>query len=118
MESNGVTEDSDMKAQEAEDAESSDEENPEISSGLCGADQSVGYIIHCANAVKLYKKKNQNCFGCGSPDHLMKDCPKDLSKTARKGSLNAKEGMMKKGGQTPQKPVFVQLKSPDKAPRD
>ena len=28
------------------------------------------------------------------------DCPKDLSKTAQKGSLNVKDGMMNKGGRT------------------
>ena len=53
-----------------------------------GADQSVGYIIHFANAVELYQKKNQNCFGCSSHDHLIKDCLKDLSKTTQKVCLN------------------------------
>ena len=66
-------------------------------------DQSVGYIAHFANAVELYQRKNQNCFGCGSPDHLVKDGSKDLRKTAQKASLNAKEGMMKKGDWAPQK---------------
>ena len=37
------------------------------------------------------------------------DCPK-------KGSLNAKEGMTKKGGRTPQKQVGAQPTSPDEAP--
>ena len=45
-------------------------------------------------------------------------CLKDLSKTAQKVSLNAKEGMMKKGGWPPQKPVGTQLASQDEAPRD
>ena len=47
----------------------------------------------------------------------MKDGLKDLSKTTRKVSLNAKEGMMNKGGWAPQKPVVTQLASPDEAPR-
>ena len=57
VESNRVTEDLSMKAEEAEDGKSSDEENPETSSGFSRADQLVGYIIHFANAVKLYQKK-------------------------------------------------------------
>ena len=60
------------------------------------ADQPLSYIVQYANAVELYQKKNWNCFGCGSTDHLVKDCPKGLSKVARKVSLNVKEGMMKK----------------------
>ena len=101
MEHNRVTEDLGTKAGEAEDAESYEEENPETSSGFARADHLVGYTIHFANAVELFQKKSQNCFGCGSPDHLVKDCPKDLSKTARKVHLNTKEGMTKKGGWTP-----------------
>ena len=54
MYSNGVTEDSGTKAEEAEDAKSSDEENPETLNWFGTADQPVGYIIHFANAVKLY----------------------------------------------------------------
>ena len=46
----------------------------------------------------------------------MRDCLKDLSKTAQKAGLNAKMGTTKKGGWAPQKPVVAQLASPDKAP--
>ena len=81
-----------------------------------GADQSLGYIICLANVVELYQKENWNCFICGSPDHLVKDCAKGLGKTAQKVSLNTKEGMMKKGGQTLQKPVVIQPTSPHEAP--
>ena len=49
--------------------------------------------------------------------HLVKDCPKDLSKVTRKTRLNVKDGMMKKGGQTPKKPIVTQLAFPDEAPR-
>ena len=83
MEGNRAAEDSGMKADKAEEAESSDGEDPETSSGVGGADQLVGYIIHFTNAVKLYQRKNQNCFRCGSPHHLVKDCLKDLSKTTK-----------------------------------
>ena len=114
VESKGAAEDSCMKAEETK---SSDGEDQEILSEVGGADQLVGYIVCFANVVKLYQRKNQNCFRCGIPDHLVKDCLKDLSKTTQKVSLNMKEGMMKKGGQTPEKPVDVQPASPDKAPR-
>ena len=63
-----------------------------------GTDQSVGYIVCFANVVELYHRRNQNCFKCGSPDYLVKDCPKDLNKTTKKLSLNTKEGRTKKGG--------------------
>ena len=111
----GTEGDSSVKPEGEEEAESSDGEDPETLSGIDGADQLIGYIIHFANAVKLYQRKNWNYFRCVSPDHLVKDCPKDLSKTNRKVSLNVKEGMMKKGGWTPQKPVVthgIHAKSP------
>ena len=79
-------------------AKSSVEEDIETSSRVGGADQSVGHIIHFTNVFNLYEKKNQNCFGYSSPDHLMRDCLKDHSKTAWKVSLNVEEGMTKKGG--------------------
>ena len=47
----------------------------------------------------------------------MRDCLKDLSKTAQRVSLNVKEGMANKGGQTPQKPVGAELASPDEVPK-
>ena len=106
-ESNRAAEDSGMKTEEEGEAESSDGENPENWSGVSGVDQPVGYIVCFANVVKPYQRKNWNCFGCCSPDHLLKDCVKDLRKAAQKGSLNTKEWMMKKGGQTPQKPVVT-----------
>ena len=87
------------------------------SSGAGQTDQSTEYIIHLAKAVELYQKKNRNCFGCGSSDHLIWDCPKDLSWSAQKADLNMKEGMPKKGGQTPQKPVATQQSSPDEMPQ-
>ena len=104
-----------MKPEGEEEAKSSAGEDVESSGRGGGEDQSVRYIVHFANAVELYQKKNQNCLGCGSLDHLMRDCPKDLSKTTWKVSLNAKEGMTKKGGLAPQKPVAAQPAYPDKA---
>ena len=57
VESNGVAEESGVKAEEAEDVKSSDEEDPETLSGIGGADQSVGYIVHFANTIELYQRK-------------------------------------------------------------
>ena len=53
-------------------------------------------MVHqCCRAIP---EKEPQYFGCGSPDHLVKNCPNDLGKTARKVGLNLKEGMVKKGG--------------------
>ena len=84
MESNEAEEDSGKKPEGEEEAMSSASEDAETSSGVGGADQSVRYIVHFANGVELYQRKNGNCFGCSSPDHLMKDCLKGLSKTSQK----------------------------------
>ena len=46
-------------------------------------DPLLGYIPWFATVVELYQKKNCNCFRCGSPDHLVKDCPKELGKLQR-----------------------------------
>ena len=113
----GTEGDSNVKPEGEEETESSEGEDPDTLGEIGGADQPISYIVCFANAVKLYQKKNWNCFRCGSPDHLLKDCPKDLSKVSRNVSLNVKRGTMKKGGQTPQKPVVTQLASPDEVPR-
>ena len=85
VENNKAEEDSGMKPKGEEEAESSAREDPETSGGVGGADYSVGYIVHFASMVELYQRKTWNCFRCGSPDHLMKDCLKDLNKTTQKG---------------------------------
>ena len=105
VESNRVAEDSDTKAEEVK---SSDGEDPETSDGIEGTDQSLSYTAHFANVMELYQKKNLNCFRGSSRDYLVKDWPKDLSKITQKVNLNAKEGMTKKGSQTPKKPVVTQ----------
>ena len=117
VESIETEEDSSVKSEGEDEAKSLDWEDPEKSSGTDGADQLMSYIVHFANTVKLYQRKNQNCFGCGSPDHLMRDCLKDLKKTTWWVALNAKEGMAKKRGWAPHKPVIAQLASLDEAPK-
>ena len=70
-----------MKPEGEEEAESSDEDS-ETLNGIGGADQLVSYIVCFAKAVRLYQKKDKNCFRCSSPDHLIRNCLKDPSKTA------------------------------------
>ena len=78
-----------------------------------GTDQPMEYIICFTKVVKLYQQKNRSCFWCGSPDHLMWDCLKDISKSAQKVDLNTKEGIAKKGGQAHQKPAVAQQACPN-----
>ena len=104
-----------MKPEEEEEAEFSNGEDAETSTGVGRVDQSAGYIVHFANMVELYQRKNLNCCRCGSPDHLIRDFLKDLSKTTQKVTLNVKEGTTKKGGWAPQKPVVAQPASLDEA---
>ena len=73
-------EDSTPKPSEEKDAESSVEEDAGMTGEVGDVDQSLGYFMQFADAVELYQKKNCNCFGCGSPDHLVKDCPQELGK--------------------------------------
>ena len=56
MEGNKAGEDSDAKPEWEEKFEFSAEDS-ETSSGLCGADQPISFIVHFANAVELYQKK-------------------------------------------------------------
>ena len=80
------------------------------------ADQSIKYITHFAKVVELYQKRHKNCFGCGSPDHLVWGCLKDVSRSTQKLYWNTKEGTAKKGGQAPQKLAATQQASPDEMP--
>ena len=73
-------EDSGPKPNKEKEAEHSAKEDTEVSGKVGGTDQSLGYIIQFTNTVELYQKKNCNCFRCGSPDHLVKGCPKELGK--------------------------------------
>ena len=117
VEDHETEEDSDPKPDGEKEPESSAEEDVGMSGKVGGADQSLSYIVQFVNAVELYQKNNHSCFGCGSLDHLVKDCPKDLGKTTRKVGLNMKEGMAKKGGQTSLKLVAAQQATLGKAPR-
>ena len=83
--------------------ESSADEDVEVSGRIGEMDQSIEYIVCFMKVIKLYQKKNRNCFRCGSPGNLVWDCPKDTSRSAQKVYLNTKEGAGKKGGWTPQK---------------
>ena len=108
-------EDSGPKPDGENEAESSVEEDVGTSGEVGDVDPTLGYITCFANAVELCQKKNYNCFRCDSLDHLVKDCPKDLGKTARKVHLNLKEVMAKKGGWPFQKLVATQQTTPGDA---
>ena len=116
VENNEAEEDSGVKPEGKGEADSSAGEDTETSSGVGGADQLLGYIVPFMNTVELYQKKKWHCFRCGSPDYLMRDCSKDLSKTTWKASLNVKEWMTKMGSQASQKPVVTQVASRNEAP--
>ena len=93
-------EDSSVKQEEEGEMELSanEDEDVEASGGIGETDQPVEYIIHFAKVVELYQKKKRNCFGCGSYDHLIQYCLKDVSKYAWKVYLNMKQGTAKMGG--------------------
>ena len=110
-------EDSGPKPNREMEAESSAEVDMGMLVEIGDVDPFLGYIMWFAIAVELYQKKNHNCFRCGSPDYLVKDCPKDLAKTARKGGLNLKEWVVKKGGQSSQKLVVTQQTALGDAPQ-
>ena len=76
-------------------------------------DKPMEYIVCFPKVVELYQQKNRSYFGCGSPNHLMWDCPKDISKSAWKVDLNIMEGMAKMGDQAPQKSGVAQQAFPE-----
>ena len=108
VEHHETEEDSGPKPNGEKEAASSAEEDVGMTGKVGDADPSLGFIACFANAVDLYQKRNCNCFGCGSPEHLVKDCLKEMGKTARKVGLNLKEEMVRKGGWSSQKLVAMQ----------
>ena len=58
------------------------DEEVKASGGAEGTDQPMEYIVCFTKAVELYQQKNRSCFRCRSPDHLVWDCLKDISKSA------------------------------------
>ena len=80
LEDHETEEDSGPKPDGEKEAKSSAEEGMGMSGKVGGTDQSLDYIVQFTNAVELYQKKNCNCFGHGSPNQMVKDCPKDLGK--------------------------------------
>ena len=74
--------DSGMKQEGEGEMKPSANEEVKASGRVEGIDQPMEYIVHFAKAVKLYQQKNRSCFGYGSPNHLLWDCPKDIRKSA------------------------------------
>ena len=88
--------------------------NPEWNWWNRPADQLYHLFCQCSQAVP--EEKTEIVSDVAVLTILWK-ISKDLSKVTRKTSLNTKEGTMKKGGCTPQKPVVTQPASPGEAPR-
>ena len=90
-------EDSDPRPDMEKEVKSSAEEDTGLVGEAGDIDQSLDYIIWFANAVELYQKKKCNCFRCGSLDHLVKDCPKDLGKNCKEGRFKLERGDAEEG---------------------
>ena len=73
-----------MEPEGEEEAEPSADEGVEASGEVDEGDECIKYIACCAKVVELCQKKNKNCFGCGSPDHLIWDCQRMLADLPRK----------------------------------
>ena len=96
--------------------EPSTDEEVKMPGGAGGTDLPIVYIVYFVKAVKLYQQKIRSYFRCRSPNHLMLDCLKDISKSAWKADFNTKEGMAKKGGWAPQNPAATEQTFPDETP--
>ena len=94
--------------------EPSDHEEVEALGKLKETDQSIEYITHFANVVKLYQRKNKNCFRCKSPGHIVQDFLMDVSRPTGKVYLNTRERTAKKGGWAPHNLAATKRASPDK----
>ena len=112
-----VKEDPGVKLEREGEMELSADKYIEVLHGVGETNQSIKYIVHFTKAVEIYQKINKNCFGCGSPDRLIQDCPKDISRSAQKVYWNMKEGTANKGGWAHQKPDATQQASLDKMPQ-
>ena len=62
MENNEAEEDPGMKPEGEEETKSSAGKDAETSSGVGGADQLVGYIVHFANAVQVVSEEKLKLF--------------------------------------------------------
>ena len=117
VEDHEAKEDSGPKPDEEKETESPAEENAEMTGEIGDVKPPLDYIAQFTNAVELYQKKNHSCFGCGSPNHLVKDSLKELGKAMRKVGFNSKERMAKMGGQSSQKLVTAKQATPDDDPQ-
>ena len=110
-------EDPGVEPEGEEETESSADEEVETLGEVKEVDQPIENIADFAKAVELYQKENKNCFRCGSPDHFIQDCLKDVSRPTQKVYLNMKEGMAKKRGWAPHKLAAPQRASLAKMPQ-
>ena len=104
MEAHETEEDSGPKPNGEKETISSAEEDVGMTGQVGNVDPLLGYITWFTNVEELYQKKNCNCFRCGSPDCLVKDCLEKIGKTARKVGLNMKRGDGEEG-----RPVLLDI---------
>ena len=98
VENHETEEDSGLKPDVEKVTESPAEEDAGMTGEIGDVNPLLGYIVQFTNAEELYQIENHSCFRCGSPDHLVKDCLKELGKATRKVGLNSKVRTPKKGG--------------------
>ena len=61
--------------------------------GIVGnVDPLLDFIMWFANVLELYQKRNCSSFGYGSPDHLVKDCPKEMGENCQEGRFKLERG--------------------------
>ena len=117
VEDHETEEDSGPKPDREKETESSAEEDAGMIGKVSDLNPLLGFVVQFANVVELYQKRElQLLWGVGSLDHPVKDCLREMWKTARKVGLNLKEGTVKKGGWSSQKVVATQEATPGDAP--
>ena len=62
--------DPDVEQEGEEETKPSADEEVKALGKVKEADQSIEYIACFAKVVELYQKKNKNCSGCGSLNHI------------------------------------------------
>ena len=94
-------ENSSVKEEGEGEIDPSADEDVKVSSREEETDQTIEYIVDFGKVVELYQKKNKSCFGCGSPDHLIWNCSKDISKSAHSSVFKYERGNSKEGMPNP-----------------
>ena len=90
-----------VEANEADKTPDPDSE-PEEYFGEEAESEFPGINARITQAVNAYQQKHGRCFNCNEEGHFSRECPK--KKEFQKKTLNSREGLTKKGAQTPNPP--------------